>query len=399
MSETYIHGIPCIGCSKAFLKAIDSTLDRIRAEAHKDYDRLTGLVEAFVACEMEDECTCGRWERLHSRSEDRTPWGFDVDEVPGRILLNKNLQIDFLTSVIAHELGHAATRFEDKLNRGPMSEEWQSELAADWYAYKWGFGREIARHRKIRNWKHHGVGPGKTFEEFGDGVVYKYRLSRNFVARLIETREAAFTLKWRKVGETVQADVNENESRRVDLAPLRLEKGILAGDCSKDLGFWMYDPIGESEDCHFRVCRVTSTGHCVEHTCPSQYPLRQPKEGHSGSEIVGSTVSIRLKDTRDPFIGEYLILLHRNVVAGEQVGSGSSSVVLTWVSAGTGEVYQEEVFSSKAWFCEEGSLQSASAEILGVEEDNGVKLRLTAPESENSAFTIQTVFPPKEDAR
>jgi len=391
MIDTCTHGIPCIGCSKLFLKAIETTLNRIRSKAPKDYKRLIDVVQAFVACEMEDESICGGWVRTQDAA-----YAYDLEEVSGRILLNKNLQVDLLTSVVAHELGHAATRFEDKANRGPMSEEWQSECAADWYAYKWGFGQEIARRRHLRNWMHHGAGPGKIFEEIVDGVAYKYKLSRNFVARLIETREAAITLKWSRVGETVQADINEYDYLRVELAPLKLEESILVGDCSKDLGFWMYDPNGESEGCHFRVFRVTSTGHCIEHKCPSRYPLRQPREGRSGGEILGTTVSIRLKNTKDPFIGEYFVSLHRDVVAGKQKGAGSNSVLLTWVSAATGQVYQEEICSGEAWFHEDGSLLAASAKILETVEDNGVKLRLTFHEPGGSASVVKSFYPPKK---
>jgi hypothetical protein len=89
-----------------------------------------------------------------------------------------------LIATVAHELGHAATRWEDTTRRGGPSDEWKSELAADWYAYRWGFGRAIARGRKTRAWLHHLGGPGFRFSEDADGVRYHYRITRHFCIRL-----------------------------------------------------------------------------------------------------------------------------------------------------------------------------------------------------------------------
>ena len=92
-----------------------------------------------------------------------------------------------LVAVVAHELGHACTMFSDLWRRfapgTPLDDGWAREFAADWYAYKWGFGRALARHRKERDWMHHGPGPGQTFTQEFDGVEYAFRVTRSFVVR------------------------------------------------------------------------------------------------------------------------------------------------------------------------------------------------------------------------
>jgi hypothetical protein len=95
-----------------------------------------------------------------------------------------------LAATIAHELGHACTSNDDCERRGVLDDEWASELAADWYAYKWGFGRLIARDRKNRNWLHHGPAPRSHFSIIGGDTTFHYRVSRRFVARLIKRTKA-----------------------------------------------------------------------------------------------------------------------------------------------------------------------------------------------------------------
>jgi hypothetical protein len=108
-------------------------------------------------------------------------------------MLSEKIPIDRLISTFAHELGHAATCQEDRNRRKAPFDEWDSELAADWYAYKWGFGREIARHRKIRDWGHHLTAPGSTFEVGHDGKIYHYRITRNFCVRLVKVSSGSLT--------------------------------------------------------------------------------------------------------------------------------------------------------------------------------------------------------------
>jgi hypothetical protein len=80
-------------------------------------------------------------------------------------------------SHVAHELGHVAATDHDQASRHAPDDEWASELAADWYAYRWGFGRDIARDRPTRRFVHHAVGPGQVI---GVGDRW-YRVSQRFV--------------------------------------------------------------------------------------------------------------------------------------------------------------------------------------------------------------------------
>ncbi len=129
--------------------------------------------------------------KTYRTADDPTTWDYGFGETPGVIKLVEKIPIEDLPGVLAHELGHAATRSEDLERRGPISDEWSSELAADWYAYKWGFGRQIARERKTRDWLHHGPCPGSTFKESYDGKIYHYRVTRNFVVHLTKTTEGS----------------------------------------------------------------------------------------------------------------------------------------------------------------------------------------------------------------
>jgi len=84
-------------------------------------------------------------------------------------------------AAIAHELGHACTTQEDfEKRKRIIDDEWASESCADYYAYRWGFGREIRRHNKTRYVRHHGGLPGDIITVGIDDIVLRYRVTRNF---------------------------------------------------------------------------------------------------------------------------------------------------------------------------------------------------------------------------
>ncbi len=397
VKHSFVHDIPCISCNLFVIDSIKTTLDRIRSKAPEDYDRLVVQVIAFVVCEMEEENTNGMWMRLRRCEDFRRTAGLAFLASPGLVLLRKGFQTEELVALIAHELGHAATVYADYMRRGPVSEEWQWELAAAWYAYKWGFGREIARHRKNRDWGHHYAGPGKIVLEFSPRDVYCYKVTRNFVARLVWIKEGYSTINWSKLEHSVRAYLNPDEPIVIDLLPLGLEEATLVGDCSHGMSFWMLDQDRGTEDGQFFACRVKDLGECSKHLCPTQYPLRKPQVEQPGSEILGASVSIRLKDSEYPAIGEYLLVLHRNVLVGKQKGSGACSVVLTWVNAETGSICQEEIYSSEAWLAEDGVLVAAYAEIVETVEGNGVRLRLHSPvPQQDGTDSVQVYYPPEK---
>jgi hypothetical protein len=127
----------------------------------------------------DDENCGGEWKEDYPKEDDRSTWNYGYDRTPGVMKLR---DIDGLSyATIAHEFGHAMTRYEDLKRRKSFDEEWASELTADWYAYRWGFGREIAATRKILRFIHHCAGPGQEFE--ADGNIY--RVTRNFCLKFV----------------------------------------------------------------------------------------------------------------------------------------------------------------------------------------------------------------------
>ena len=185
-----VFAIPCY-VTDNLRKGVKKTLQQIQDKYPKDFLRLQKLVRAIQPYDDAEEGDVGIWKEDSPIYGNRATLDNSYGETPGVINLVEDIQIEDLPGILAHELGHAATRPEDLERRGPISDEWQSELAADWYAYKWGFGRHIARQRKNRAWLHHGPPPGSSFTvSYGDTVCH-YRITRNFVAHLIEiTRDS-----------------------------------------------------------------------------------------------------------------------------------------------------------------------------------------------------------------
>jgi len=188
-TKTLIYGIPCSLRDPLLREGVQRTLQRIRVRFPNDFRRLKKVVKAIQPYDDADDGTLGEW------FPDKTDPNYldGVGDTPGVIKLVETRPKENLPGLLAHELGHAATRFEDSERRGtPTTGEWRCELAADWYAYKWGFGRDIARARKTWCWKHHGPGPGTTYEESYDGKIYHYKITRKFVAHRTKITEGGF---------------------------------------------------------------------------------------------------------------------------------------------------------------------------------------------------------------
>jgi len=87
-------------------------------------------------------------------------------------------------ATIAHELGHVAATEGYLRRRGYdyLSDEWRSELSADWFAdCRWGFSDEIRRDYKHRQFVHHLAGPCTEFGE--NGILY--RINEDYTVKKI----------------------------------------------------------------------------------------------------------------------------------------------------------------------------------------------------------------------
>ncbi len=187
-NKKFVHGVPCNLKSWQVRHAIEKVLNRLKKKFPKDYKRIRSRVEYFSALsklEMRDG-TEGHWKARDV--DEKTFWQnsafyFDPDNNPGEVLLKDAVHKNAIANV-AHELGHVCTREKDRQRRRNLfNSEWISEMCADYYAYKWGFGRQIERGRKTRDFRHHGPGPGD--------VVAGYRVTKNFFLRVLSKKKGA----------------------------------------------------------------------------------------------------------------------------------------------------------------------------------------------------------------
>jgi len=190
-----------------------------------------------------------------------------------------------------------------------------------------------------------------------------------------------------------------NNSVEIDLIDKGLEKAVFVGNCSQNFGFWMYEIDESNPQQNFRGLRLTWVGECTESLCKTKYPIREPQVNMSSSVVLDSVISRRLIDSEYPAIGEYLVIVHSDICTQDE-NSGESNLVISWVSAKDASVYQEKVFTGKAWFGEEGKLLSATAEIEKTVDGNGIQLKISYPESADKYTENVRVFtPPAADSR
>lgn len=221
-----ILGFVCYIAEPRVRSAIEHVLTQIENVRPEDFKRLQSKVLGFRWLPQEDvrdqRCAIGQWvndvkarqsKAFRAETEKRVRdmaarlSGVKPQEVhrewvevhvvhelqsnefewPGTVALSRRITTvdrDHLVATIAHELGHAATTESDFDNRFEISRiaEWTSESCADYYAYRWGFGRLIRKHSKIRDLAHHGGLPGDEIT-LGEG---KYKVTRHFYYRPIE---------------------------------------------------------------------------------------------------------------------------------------------------------------------------------------------------------------------
>lgn len=180
-----IFGIPILLRSVRTHKVIKQVLLQIRGRAPKDFKKVQDRVCKIIPLPLREgkDGTIAEWVRLPRTPKflnDPKNWGKELDGGPGYLKIAENLPHPRWAGTLAHEFGHVCADFVDWQCRGECpSDEWASELTADWYAYKWGFGKEVAKYRKNRAWTHHCAGPGRKIEVNG----VSYFVTRNFVMK------------------------------------------------------------------------------------------------------------------------------------------------------------------------------------------------------------------------
>jgi len=179
-----IYGIRCTLPPKDRVK-VKAVFDRIRQRYPEDFKEIKRLVRAIEPYDGYKENCAGLWRPDLDVDLDEDFQAVSGGRCPGIIQLRVSDP-----ATIAHELGHAMTSYEDKRERDAPTEEWASELAADWYAFKWGFGREIGASRKLLSFVHHCVGPNSWVELSLDGKTRRWRVTRNFHMKLLFEKEA-----------------------------------------------------------------------------------------------------------------------------------------------------------------------------------------------------------------
>lgn len=183
-TATNILGIPCQLRTPFMRQAVRDVLGQIRERCPKDFASLQSLVRDIRPVSKAEAAvgTLGEWKEFSPDPDDPATWGWGSgDATPGHLYLNEH-ETEGAAGVIAHEFGHACVTQKDLDKRGAAGDEWAEELSADWYAYKWGFGREIARRRKTRKFSHHGPTPGQLFSIGGPDVEeLHFRVTRSFL--------------------------------------------------------------------------------------------------------------------------------------------------------------------------------------------------------------------------
>ena len=171
-------GAPCSISMLKVCRAIELVLRAVRSRFPRDYARLAARVAGFRPLTKAERAdgTAGWWKPLPLRMVRHPLFGMvreDDDQGRGVIALTPLASLGH----IAHELGHAAATEDDHARRHAPDDEWTSELTADYYGYRWGFGRDVARDRPARRFAHHCAGPGQVI---GLGDLW-WRVSRRFV--------------------------------------------------------------------------------------------------------------------------------------------------------------------------------------------------------------------------
>jgi hypothetical protein len=194
---TTVCGIPCRLRNAISRRTVAKVLRQIKQRFPKDFARLSSRVQMIrpLPKQKMTDGTVGEWVGRtfgQARGSDnvfdqpaniRLQWD-ECESGIVELLETGQTEDEFMANAV-HEFGHACSMTKDIERRRAPSDEWGSEAAADWYGYKWGFGKLLAAVRKKRRLAHHGPGPGQRVET--DGCAYK--LSRNFIYHVCDCRD------------------------------------------------------------------------------------------------------------------------------------------------------------------------------------------------------------------
>lgn len=173
--ETKIKGIICTLKSPVAVRLVEKFLNEIAKNYPKDFQKIRSKTTHIVRVPKKD--MKNRILGQVVRNDGVREWA-EFAKVSVRI--DESIKDkEHLLVVVAHEFGHVCTTEFDMLRRCAPVEEFASEAAADWYAYKWGYGK-ISRKINVKHERdllHNGCLPGGTCEENS----IEYRLTRNFV--------------------------------------------------------------------------------------------------------------------------------------------------------------------------------------------------------------------------
>jgi hypothetical protein len=193
-------GIPCSLRAPDSRRIVERVLEQIRNRHPVDFARLCERVREIRPLPQDkfEDGTLGEWL---GKTIGQVNWNSNFFDLPLDTRLNWDecaegiaelpevgqVEEGELAAIAAEEFGHACTRQIDRERRKAPRDEWGGEAAADWYVYRWGFGRLKARYRKTRSLAHHGAAPGGTIMIDFEAHTETYRMTRSFVYHTVST--------------------------------------------------------------------------------------------------------------------------------------------------------------------------------------------------------------------
>jgi hypothetical protein len=184
-SALKIDGIRCTVKSPDVRRAVRVVLEQIRKRAPDDFARLRKRVRGFVPLPT----AAGTGAQAIWRPAGRARAGRRLDpNATGTIKISETCTA--AVAIVAHQLGHACTRREDfdpRCASAGGDAAVADELCADYYAYRWGFGRDVSKARRDGHMAHHAPPPQSEFAlgPFPDGHLRRYRVTSEFFIEFV----------------------------------------------------------------------------------------------------------------------------------------------------------------------------------------------------------------------